>query len=114
MKYELDATNQSVGRLATKISELLRGKNLASYAPNVIPQSEVIIKNIGKIKFTGAKLQKKVFYHYSGYHGGMKEKKLSELWATKPQFVIRQSVYRMLPKNKMRNKIIKNLKYAKS
>lgn len=113
MKYELDAKNQSVGRLSTQIANILRGKNLASYTPNVMPRSEVIIKNIDKIKFTGAKLQKKVFYHYSGYHGGMKETKLSELWADKPQAVIRQSVYRMLPKNKMRDKIIKNLKFAK-
>lgn len=113
MKYELDAANQSLGRLATKIAVILRGKNLASYTPNVMPQSEVIVKNISKIKFTGAKLQKKVFYHYSGFHGGLKERKLSELWAAKPQYVIRQSVYRMLPKNKMRDKIIKNLKFAK-
>lgn len=113
MKYELDAKNQSIGRLATQIATLLRGKNLVSYTPNVMPRAEVIIKNIDKIKFTGSKLQKKVFYHYSGYHGGLKETKLSKLWAEKPQYVIRQSVYRMLPKNKMRDKIIKNLKFAK-
>ncbi len=113
MKYELDATNQTIGRLATQISTLLRGKNLASYAPNIMPRSEVTVKNIDKIKFTGSKFQKKVFYHYSGYHGGLKERKLSGLWAQNPKLVVRKSVYGMLPKNKLRDKIIKNLKFAK-
>ena len=111
MKYELDATNQSFGRFATQIATILRGKNSPSYTPNKLPNIEVVIKNIEKIKFTGNKLNDKLYYHYSGYHSGIKASKLSELWASKPQQVLRKSVYNMLPKNKTRDKIIKNLKF---
>ena len=111
MTYEIDATNQSLGRLATQIAILLRGKNSPSYNPRILPNIEVKIKNINKIKFTGNKLENKVYHHYSGYPGGLKTKKLSDLWAADPRRVIRQSVYRMLPKNKSSDKIIKNLKF---
>lgn len=111
MKYELDATNQSLGRFASKIAILLRGKNLASYTPNKLPTSEVVVKNLKSAKFTGDKFNQKKYYHYSGYHGGIKARKLSELWATKPQEVLRKMVYRMLPTNRTRDKIIKNLKF---
>lgn len=111
MKYEIDATNQTLGRLASKVAFVLRGKNLASYQPNEMPKNEVVLKNIDKIRFTGLKLKNKIYYKYTGYHSGIKAKKLSELWEKKPQFLVRQSIYNMLPKNKLRNKIIKNLKF---
>ncbi len=110
---EIDATNETLGRLASKIAVLLRGKNLASYQPEVLPQVEVTVKNVDKVRFTGSKFASKIYYHYSGFHSGIKAKKLSELWATKPTHVIRECVYTMLPKNKTRDKIIKNLKFAK-
>jgi len=112
-KVELDATNETLGRLASKIAVLLRGKNLASYQPEVLPQFEVMVKNVNKIKFTGSKFSTKTYYHHSGYHSGIRARKLSELWATRPTEVIRDCVYRMLPKNKTRDKIIKNLKFEK-
>ena len=111
MKYELDATNQSLGRLSTKITILLRGKNVASYIPNKLPTSEVVIKNLKNAKFTGSKFSQKKYYHYSGYHGGIKARGLSELWNKKPEEVLRKIVYRMLPVNRTRDKIIKNLKF---
>jgi|SRR3989344_4945513 len=111
MKYELDATNQSLGRLATKIATILRGKNLASYAPNVLPNNTVIIKQIKKAKFTGSKISQKKYHHYSGYHGGIKTRSLKELWETKPEHVLQGIVYRMLPTNRTRDKIIKNLRF---
>lgn len=113
MAVEIDAANQSLGRLASKIAGILRGKHLPSYAPNILPNIKVIISNINKIKFTGKKLDRKVYKHYSGYHGGLKTQKLSELWVKRPEYVVRQSVYRMLPKNKLRDKIIKNLKFTR-
>lgn len=111
MKYEVDATNQSLGRLATKIATLLRGKNLASYAPNVLPESTVIVKQLKKAKFTGSKLSGKLYHHYSGFHGGIKTRSLEELWESKPQEVLKGIVYRMLPVNRTRDKIIKNLRF---
>ena len=109
MKYELDATDQSLGRLASKIAILLRGKNLASYIPNKFPENEVTVKNLKSAKFTGNKLNTKKYYSYSGYHGGIKARKLSELWDKKPESVLQGMVYRMLPTNRTRDKIIKNL-----
>lgn len=111
MKYELDATNQSLGRLASKIAFILRGKNLASYTPNKLPDSSVIVTKLKEAKFTGRKFNQKKYHHYSGYHGGIKTRKLSELWDKKPEWILRQMVYTMLPQNKMRDKVIKNLKF---
>jgi len=112
-KYEIDATNQTLGRLASKVAFILRGKNLASYRPEEMPQNEVVLKNIDKLRFTGLKFKKKIYYKYSGYHGGIKARTLEELWEKKPDYVIKQSVYNMLPDNKLRDKIIKNLKFHK-
>lgn len=111
MTIEIDATNQTLGRLSSKVAFVLRGKNLASYQPNEMPKNEVVLRNIEKARFTGLKLENKLYHHYSGFHGGIKSHKLSELWKTKPEYVIRRMVYRMLPKNKLRDKIIKNLKF---
>lgn len=111
MRYELDATNQSLGRFASKIAILLRGKNLASYAPSKLPDSLVIVKNLKGAKFTGNKLNQKKYYHYSGYHSGIKARGLSELWDKKPEEVLRKMVYLMLPVNRTRDKIIRNLKF---
>ncbi len=110
MKYVIDATNQSLGRLASKIGNFLRGKNLPTYTPNELSKNEVIVKNIKSVKFTGRKFEQKKYHHYSGYHSGIKTRSLSELWMTKPEEVLRKMVYRMLPVNRSRDKIIKKLK----
>ena len=111
MTYELDATDQSLGRLASKIAVLLRGKNLPSWQPHLRADVQVIVHNIAKMLFTGNKLKPKRYYHYSGSPGGMKVRTLGDLWAKKPQEVVRMSVYRMLPKNRTRDIIIKNLSF---
>lgn len=110
-KVIVDATNQSLGRLASRIAVLLRGKHLVGYQPNVLPQVEVSVKNLDKVKFTGNKLKGKIYYRYSGYHSGIKSRTLQERWLKNPADVLKYSVYRMLPKNKTRNKIIKNLRF---
>src|SRR3989344_1700386 len=111
MKYTIDATNQSLGRLASKVAVILRGKNLPTYTPNELPVSQVVIANLKNVKFTGNKFNQKKYYHYSGYHGGIKARNLSELWNSKPEEVLRKMVYRMLPINRTRDKIIKNLTF---
>jgi len=110
--HEIDATNQSLGRLATKVALLLRGKDLASYQPYKLPEVQVTISHIDKIRFTGKKLDNKKYYHYSGYPGGLRTRTLRELWDKNPKEVVRKSIYNMLPKNKLRDKIIKNLKFS--
>jgi|SRR3989338_241523 len=110
IRVEVDATNQSLGRLASKIAVLLRGKHLASYRPNILPEVEVNIKNLKKVKFTGSKFTDKIYYRYSGYHSGIKARTLKERWEKNPADVLRYSVFRMLPKNKTRDKIIRNLR----
>ena len=111
MRYEVDATNQSLGRLASKIAVLLRGKNSDSDTPNKLSGNEVVVKNLKNAKFTGDKFNQKKYYHYSGYHSGIKARTLSELWKTRPNEVLRKMVYRMLPVNRSRDKVIKNLKF---
>ena len=112
IKHEINAENMSMGRVASQATHYLRGKHLPSFNPRILPQVEVTISNIDKIKFTGQKYAKKVFYHYSGYHGGIRARNLGEEWEKNPQEVLRHIVYRMLPKNKTRNKIIQNLKFS--
>lgn len=109
--YEIDATNRIMGRMATEIADLLRGKNLPDYQPNIIPDVEVVIINLDKLRFTGKKFTDKKYYKYSGYPGGMKTRTLQQLWIKSPQQVLRMAVYRMLPVNRSRDKIIANLHY---
>ncbi|OGN06158.1 MAG: 50S ribosomal protein L13 [Candidatus Yanofskybacteria bacterium RIFCSPHIGHO2_01_FULL_45_42] len=111
MQYELDATNQTLGRLASKIAILLRGKNLPSFNPRILPQTEVTIKNLSKARFTGSKLDTKKYYRYTGHPGGIKTQTLRQRWEAKPKELMTQMVYHMLPENRSRNKIIKNLKF---
>ncbi len=109
--YEIDATNQALGRIATQAATALRGKHLPSFSPEKLPTTEVVISNLKAAKFTGHKLEQKTYYHYSGYHGGIRARNLGEEWEKNPQEVLRHVIYRMLPKNKTRDKIIQNLKF---
>ncbi len=109
MMTTLDATNQSLGRLATKIAVLLRGKTDPKYQPNLLPTMQVTVTNIAKIKITGKKLDQKTYYHYSSYPGGMKARNLGNMMDKNPAWVLKMAVYRMLAQNRLRDKIIKNL-----
>lgn len=109
--HKLDADNQVSGRLATKIANLLMGKCNPSYAPNVDIGDFVEVANVNKLKFTGKKLDQKIYYHYSGYPGGLKEKKQREVFEKHPSQVLHKAVYNMLPKNKLRKEFIKRLKF---
>jgi len=106
---KLDATNKIFGRLATEVAVLLRGKNKADFESNIAPEEKIVIENIKQLSFSGKKEAQKKYFHYSGFPGGMKTRKLGEEFSKNPAKVFKSAVYRMLPKNKMRSKIIKNL-----
>lgn len=109
MTHNIDATNQHLGRIASEIALILRGKTSPNYLPNELPMERVVVSNIRKLEFTGKKLEQKIYYHYSGYPGGLKAKKLGDLYKKNPGRVLWLAVYRMLARNRMRDKIIKNL-----
>jgi len=109
--HNLDATDQPLGRLASQVAVLLRGKHKPEFEPNKDAGDIVVIDNIKKIKFTGDKLNQKMYYHYSGYPGGLKEANMKELIAKKGYSeVLKKAVWNMLPKNKLRQGMIKRLK----
>lgn len=108
--HTIDATGKVLGRLATQIARLLRGKHRPDFVPNKDLGDVVIVKNINKIKITGKKIAQKKYYHYSGYPGGLKEKPLKTLIKENPAEVLKKAVYGMLPKNKLRARQIKRLK----
>lgn len=107
--HNIDATGKSLGRLASEIAILLRGKNKIEFAPNVDIGDFVVVDNVRKLKFTGRKFEQKKYHHYTGYPGGIKTKKLSEWFEKKPQEVLQYAVYNMLPKNKLRKEMMKRL-----
>jgi len=106
----IDATDQSLGRLAVKIALALRGKHRPDFQPNIDSGDLVVVKNLGKIKFTGKKLEKKKYYHHTLYPGGLKEMPLKRLFAENPSEVLKKAVWGMLPDNKLRSVQIKRLK----
>jgi len=108
--YVVDAQDQVLGRLASQVANILRGKNKPIYTPNVDTGDYVIVINADKIVMTGKKLDQKVYYHHSGYVGGLKETKYRKLIAEKPEFAIRHAVVGMLPKGPLGRQMAKKLK----
>lgn len=106
----IDADGRILGRLATRVANLLRGKNKPQYVDFMDTGDFVVVVNAEKIKVTGKKLEQKKYYSHTGYPGGIKEKTLSELMDKKPEEVIRKAVWGMLPKNKLNRAIHKKLK----
>ena len=109
--YEIDAKNAVVGRLATVISKIIRGKNKTTFTPHMDDGDFVVVKNIEKIKFTGSKYQNKKYYRHTGYPGGIKEitpEKLNE--KNKPSEVLKLAVKTMLPSGPLAKKQLTKLK----
>lgn len=96
--YVVDATNMTLGRLASEVAKVLRGKNKAIFTPHIDTGDYVIVINASKVKVTGRKLDQKIYYHHSDYVGGMKETTLREMLAKKPEKVVELAVKGMLPK----------------
>ena len=106
----INADGKILGRLATEISVLLRGKGKARFAPFIDSGDFVVVINAEKIQVTGKKLEQKKYYSHTGYPGGIKEKTLNDLMDTNPEEVLRKAVWGMIPKNKLGRKIHKKLK----
>jgi large subunit ribosomal protein L13 len=111
--YTIDASGKAIGRIATEAAILLRGKNKPEYEKRADSGGFVEVKNISQAKFTGLKLNQKTYKHFSGYPGGLRQKKVSEVFEKKPGEVLRHAVLGMLPKNKLRPEMIKRLKIVK-
>ncbi len=108
--YLVDAEGKILGRLASKIAQVLSGKNKPIYTPFLDTGDFVVVINAKKVKVTGNKEKKKIYYHYSGYPGGMKEIVYEKLLQKKPAVIIQKAVKGMLPKSKLGRKMIKKLK----
>ncbi len=106
----INAENAIVGRLASYISRILRGKNKNQYTPNMDCGDFVIVTNIDKIKFTGKKLNNKKYYRHTGYPGGIKVTTPSALFKRKPEEILKQAVKRMLPRGPLAKKQLSKLK----
>jgi len=109
--YTIDATDKILGRLATRISILLQGKDKPDFEPQKDMGGIVVVKNVSKIKVTGKKAKQKKYYHHSGYLGGLKEKPFKKVFEKDPAEPLRRAVLGMLPKNKLQAKRIKRLKF---
>ena len=96
--YVVDATDKTLGRLASEVAKVLRGKNKPTFTPHIDTGDYVIVVNAAKVKVTGKKLDQKVYYHHSDYVGGMKEATLREMLDKKPEKVVELAVKGMLPK----------------
>lgn len=108
--YLVDAEGKILGRLASKIAQVLSGKNKPIYTPFLDTGDFVVVINAKKVKVTGNKEKKKIYYHYSGYPGGMKEIVYEKLMEKKPTIIIQKAVRGMLPKSKLGRKMLKKLK----
>jgi large subunit ribosomal protein L13 len=111
--FVIDAKDAVLGRLAVKVATCLRGKNKPVFTPNVDTGDFVIVVNAGKVRLTGKKITDKVYYHHSGYIGGIKAETAKELLENKPEQIIEKAVWGMLPKNRLGRTMIKKLKVYK-
>ena len=107
--YVVDATGYTLGRLASEVAKVLRGKNKPVFTPHVDTGDYVIVVNADKIKVTGKKLDQKIYYHHSDYVGGMKETTLREMLAKKPEKVVELAVKGMLPKGPLGREMLTKL-----
>jgi large subunit ribosomal protein L13 len=108
--YVIDAADQVLGRVATRAATILTGKHRPQYAPFLVSGDHVIILNAGKIKLTGQKLEQKVYRHHTLYPGGLREVAAKKVFDTKADHMVREAVLGMLPKNKLRKRMVKRLK----
>lgn len=109
--HTIDAKGRVLGRLATQIAGLLRGKQRPDFAPNKDMGDVVIVKNVDKIRVTGKKYTDKIYYRHTGYLGGLKQVNYKKIFENNPSEVLKKAVYGMLPKNKLRDRQIKRLKF---
>ena len=107
--YIVDADGMTLGRLASQVAAILRGKNKPTFTPHVDCGDHVVIINAAKVVLTGKKLDQKVYYHHSGFAGGLKETKYRKLMAEKPEFAVKHAVVGMLPKGPLGRQMARKL-----
>lgn len=107
----LDVKGKVLGRAASEAAILLRGKNKPSFEPRIRPSHKLTVKNVGELKIHPTKFRTKTYVSYSGYPGGLKKISLKELWKKSPEKVFSGAVWGMLPKNRSRKHIMKNLRF---
>lgn len=113
--YVVDATDMPLGRLASQVASVLRGKNKPTFTPHVDTGDNVIVINCAKVLLTGKKLEQKYYRYHTGYIGGLKEVQYKKLMQDKPEFAVYLAVKGMLPKNSLGRKMLKKLRvYAGS
>ena len=108
--YVVNAEGKVLGRLSTELAKILKGKNKPIYTPHVDTGDIVIVINAGKVTLTGNKLKDKIYYHHTGYPGGIKQTSAEKLLAKKPTEIIRIAVKGMLPKNSLGRQMLRKLK----
>ena len=111
--YEADASKFPLGRLASKVATVLRGKHKVTFTPHMDVGDFVVVKNAEKVMLTGRKLAQKTYHRFSGYPGGLYTKKLSARMESEPEKVIRDAVYNMIDSNRLRKHILRRLKVVK-
>ncbi len=113
--YIVDAEGVTLGRLATRVASILRGKNKPYFVPHQEVGDYVVIVNADKIRVTGNKMTDKVYYRHTGYPGGLRQANLTKVLQTKPEYPVEHAIRGMLPKNRLGRKLFKNVKvYAGS
>ncbi|TNF62237.1 MAG: 50S ribosomal protein L13 [Deltaproteobacteria bacterium] len=108
--YVVDAAGQPLGRLASKVAHVLRGKHRPEYTPHVDTGDFVIVINAAQVRLTGKKAENKEYHHHSGYPGGLKSQSYGDLLERKPEFVVERAVKGMLPKNSLGRQMFRKLK----
>jgi large subunit ribosomal protein L13 len=111
--YLVDASGQTLGRLASRVASILAGKESASYTPFIDVGDHVIVINADKIRVTGAKPEQKMYRHYTGFPGGLREESYRKLFDRRPDRIVQQAIVGMLPKNKLGRAMAKKLKVYK-
>ncbi len=109
--HTIDAAGKVLGRLATEVAVLLRGKNKTEFVPHKDVGDFVVVKNIDKIKVTGGKIDKKLYYRHSGYPGGIKQATFREVFEKSPAELFKKTVAGMLPNTKLKKEQIKRLTF---
>lgn len=110
---EIDASSNSLGRVATQIANILRGKHKRDFTPHMDLGDFVVATNVDKLKLTGRKLEQKLYHTYSGYPGGLRTKQLKDVMAAHPEDVLRRAVFNMIDDFKLRKPMMRRLKFVK-
>ncbi len=112
--YVIDADGQTLGRLATQVAMILRGKHKPTFTPHVDCGDNVIVINAGKVVLTGKKLEQKKYYRYSGYVGGLKETTARDMLEKKPELMVYEAIKGMMPKNSLGREMLTKLRVYKA